>query len=124
MAKAEEKLVAAKALPAPATAAEKAAELVAAYNKSSRAAAESLNKVVRTQEEVVEIMKEVFRQTGRYVPGVQTLPDGTKILLSARIGENQAIVAVAVNGKAVFGSATISLDATANLVATGIILPK
>jgi hypothetical protein len=97
---------------APNATAEIAKSLVKEFKGSSRAAAEALNKRGLPQVQVAEIMAEVYRQSGRDIAGVQTLADGTKVLLSRRVGDAQPIVAISKEGKAIFGTADLKMTTT------------
>jgi hypothetical protein len=63
---------------------------------------------------MVDILNALFAYEDKTIPGAVKLPDGTIVLLSARLGLRQPIIGVSPLGQARFGSATIFYDAKAD----------
>lgn len=71
-----------------------------------------LNDMKLSQQEVVDVGRAMYTQTGRLArPNLQ--PDGTVLLLPNQLGPNQLIMAVNINGRIATGTATLSVDVAA-----------
>src|SRR5262249_33958020 len=75
-----------------------------------RAALPELNAKSLTQMQMVDMLNALFAYEDKTIPGAIMLPDGTIVLLSARLGHGQPIIGVSPSGQARFGSATIFYD--------------
>ena len=71
--------------------------------------------------QMVDMLNALFAYEDKTIPGAVMLPDGTIVLLSARLGLRQPIIGVSPSGQARFRSATIFYDPEARaLSATAI----
>jgi hypothetical protein len=71
---------------------------------------DELNRLKLGQDKTVEVLKDMYQGSGRNIGGVQTLPDGSKAVLSRRIGPNQPILVVAPDGTVRPATGTIELS--------------
>jgi hypothetical protein len=89
-----------------------------------RAALPELNNKSLTQMQMVDMLNALFAYEDKTIAGAVMQPDGTVVLLSARLGLRQPIIGVSPSGQARFGSATIFYDPDAGaLSAIDIDLP-
>ncbi|HEY2407232.1 MAG TPA: DUF6531 domain-containing protein [Polyangiaceae bacterium] len=86
-----------------------AKDLLAKNKGSVSKSLPELNQMPLSQDKKVEVLEEMYKGSGRDTGGTQTMPDGTKVLLSRRIGQDQPVLGVSPDGQVKQGTATIGL---------------
>ncbi|WP_394834465.1 DUF4157 domain-containing protein [Pendulispora rubella] len=87
-----------------------AGRLLGSNNGSVTRSLQELSAMKLGQDKAIEVLQQMYKASGRGTGGLSTLADGAKALLSRRIGPNQAILVIDVEGAVRTATATIELS--------------
>jgi RHS repeat-associated protein len=88
-----------------------ARDLASRFKGSTKAAAAEINQMGLNQREAADVLTQIYRESGRDIGG-ETVENGVLVLLSRRIGSDQAVAGITAEGKIIFGTADIALNGT------------